>query len=227
VDVEASFVVLGLLIAGAVAWWQWQAKRKRHDAFVTLATQFGLEHATEDPFGLLGEPFALFSKGDGRGIDHVVWGEWQQMPLRAFDYWYYEESTDSNGHRSKSYSRFSGVITPIEAACSALSITPENVLTRLKDALTFRDIDFESEEFNRAFEVRCNDKKFAHTLIDARMVAWLLASGREHSFEIVGNRVLCYRKRVDPMAYVHLFGTTRGFREAIPAVVFNLYPRSG
>jgi hypothetical protein len=225
--VEAGFVLVGLLLVGIVAWWRWEAKRRRQEAFSLLATQLGLQHANHDPFGLLHEPFAILRKGDGRGIDHVVWGEWQGMPLRAFDYWYYDESTDSNGHRSKTYYRFSCVLSPIEASCAPLAVEPENVFTRLKDVLTLRDIDFESEEFNRAFEVRCDDRRFAHTLIDARMIAWLLANGRQLSFEVVGDRVLCYRKRVDPVAYLGLFGATKGFRERIPSVVFNLYPRSG
>ncbi len=36
------------------------------------------------------------------------------------------------------------------------------------------DIRTESEEFNRRFEVRSSDRRFALAFVDARMMRWLL-----------------------------------------------------
>jgi hypothetical protein len=219
--------VLFALVAGGLAYWQWQARKRRHEGFVRLAQQLGLRHQQDDPFGLLAEPFELFRRGDGRGIEHVLDGTYRDVPIRAFDYWYYDESTDSKGNRSKSYSHFSCVLMPLDAGCFRLSISPESVFTRLADAMTFRDIEFESEEFNRSWNVTSDDAAFAHAFADARMCRWLLENGGSHAFEVVGDRILVARRRIDPTAYPAMLDAAVGFRVQVPKVVFDLYPRSG
>jgi hypothetical protein len=220
------FVLFGIAAAG-IAYWQYRARKRRIEGFVGLAQRLGLRYAEEDPFGSLGEPFTLFGKGDGRGIEHVLDGTYGGTPIRAFDYWYYDESTDSKGNRSRSYSRFSCVLMPIEAGCFRTSISPEGVLSRLADALTFRDIEFESEAFNRAWNVTSDDDRFAHAFVDARMCRWLLENGEPHAFEVVGDRILVARRRIAPEAYPSMLDAAVAFRGQVPKVVFDLYPRSG
>lgn len=223
---ETWFPLILLAFAAAVvaiAVLSYQAKIRRQRELAALAHAHGLDFAVDDAFGTLGQPFTLFGKGDGRGVENVSWGEWQDLAVRAFDYWYYDESTDSNGRTSQTYSRFSCALVSVDAACPRLTIEQDNVLTRLADALTFDDIGFESEEFNRGFDVR-GDERFAHALVDARMMAWLLRHGDGYAFEVVGNRLLCWTRRVSPAAFVHLLGTTKGFRDQIPEVVRSLYP---
>ena len=220
------FVLFALVAIGGVVW-QWHARKRRLKRFVLLARQLGLRYHEEDPFGLLGEPFALFRRGDGRGIEHVLDGTYRDVPIRAFDYWYYDESTDSKGKRSKSYSRFSCVLMPLEAGCFRLAISPEGLLSRIADALTFRDIEFESEGFNRAWNVTSDDAAFAHAFVDARMCDWLLANGGPHAFEVLGDRILVARRRIDPSVFPGMLEVAAGFRAQVPAVVFDLYPRSG
>ena len=200
-------------------------KKKRREGFALVARQLGMEYWPEDPFGLLAEPFALFQKGDGRGIENVLAGAYQAVDVKAFDYWYYDESTDSKGQTSKTYYRFDCVIVPIDAACSPLTIDNENVLTRLADALSFHDIEFESEEFNRAFNVKSPDKKFANDFVDARMMQWLLQNGKGTAFEIMGDRLMCYRRKLPPMEIVTLLGLSKAFLDRVPKVVYSLYAR--
>ncbi|MDP9330953.1 MAG: hypothetical protein M3P11_09985 [Actinomycetota bacterium] len=225
----ASFIliaVLALALVGAVAYITYAVAKKRREAFATMARQLGLSYAAKDPFNVIAEPFALFEKGDGRGAENMLWGTWQSLELRAFDYWYYEESTDSHGRTSRNYYRFDCAIVPIDAACVRLTITHETLFTRLADALTFHDIEFESEAFNKAYNVKSADKKFANDLIDARMMSWLLAHGDGYSFEVVGEEVLCYCKKIQPAAFLPLLGTAKAFLDTVPKVVTSLYPRS-
>jgi hypothetical protein len=219
-------VLLVVAVAGA-AWWSWYSKKKRRDELAFVARQLGLSYAAEDPFGILGEPFELLSRGDGQGVENVLWGAYQGLDVRAFDYWYYTESRDANGHTSRSYSRFNGVIAPVAAACANLTIANENVLTALADHVGLRDIGFESEEFNRTFNVTSPDRKFANDLIDARMMAWLLAQAQGYAFEVVGRQVLVYRRRLGPAEVVSLLGTAKAFVDHVPTVVYSLYPGSG
>jgi hypothetical protein len=67
-------------------------------------------------------PFSLLSLRDGWGVENVLWGTWQQMTVRAFDYWFFTESTDSKGHLTRSYSLLSCAVTEIPAACSPLGV---------------------------------------------------------------------------------------------------------
>lgn len=220
-------VLLFLGLLGAVAagvWISWYLKEKRRKELALAAAQLGLSFAPIDPFDCLGYPFALLRRGDGRGVENVLWGTWQGMPVRAFDYWYYEERGDSEGRRTRTYHRFSCAVTEIQAACSPLRLDRENLLTRLADHLALRDIEFEWEEFNRAFNVSASDRRFASDFVDARMMAWLLSVPAEFSFEASGRWLLCSSKRRGPFDLVPLLGTLQGFRDRVPRVVFELYP---
>jgi hypothetical protein len=216
--------VLFAAIAIAVAVYSYRAKLERRRNLSALALNQGLDFSVQDHFATLDEPFSLFLRGDGRGVENVLWGVWNGLELRAFDYWYYEESTDSNGHTSRSYARFDCALMLVDVLCPRLEIAEENLLTRLADAMTFRDIAFESEEFNRRFNVRSDDVRFASALVDARMMAWLLGHGDGYAFELVGDRLLCWCRRVAPAEIVLLMGTAQAFRGQIPDVVKSLYP---
>jgi hypothetical protein len=217
------FGLFAALAAGA-AYLAYYLRKKRREELGAMAFQLGLEFSADDPFGCLSYPFALLTKGDGRGAENVMWGAWQGLPVREFDYWYYEETTDSNGHRSKTYYRFSCAVTEIDAACSHLTIDRENLFTALADHLGLRDIEFESEDFNRAFNVKSKDRKFANDVIDARMIQWLLQTDRAFRFEVSGRWLLAFGKKRRPQDLIPLFGTLQQFREHMPRVVYELYP---
>ena len=85
------------------------------------------------------------------------------------------------------------------------------MLTRLADALSFHDIQFESEDFNRMFNVKSPDKKFANDFIDARMMQFLLQTGKGTAFEVMGDRLLCFRRKLAPMEIVTLLGLSKAF----------------
>jgi hypothetical protein len=221
----AWIFVAFIVAAGAAAYLSYYLKKKRQQELAFAAKQLGLQFALTDPFDTLAEPFALLRKGDGRGVENVMWGVWGGLACREFDYWYYEESTDAKGHRSKTYYRFSCLMTPVDAACSPLLIDEENLFTRLGDHLGFRDIEFEPEAFNKRFTVKSPDRKFANDLVDARMIDWLMQHGGGFQFDVAGDRILVSCRKRAPTELVSLFGTLQGFREQFPRVVFSLYPK--
>ena len=220
------FLILfgGVALIVLVLYLGYQAKQKRRADFVRMAVQLNLTYSAVDAFGLLGYPFTLFERGDGRGIENVLQGAWQQTDVVAFDYWYYDETHDSKGGTSRTYHRFDCALLPMPADCARLTIERENLLTRMAGALSFKDVQFESEEFNRAFNVKSEDKKFASDLVDARMMQWLIAHGTDYAFEVVGNRVLVAGPKVPPMELIQLLGVARGFVQHVPQVVSSLYP---
>jgi hypothetical protein len=223
----AWIFVVFFVVAGGIAYVSYYLKKKRREGLAFAARQMGMRFALTDPFDTLSEPFDLLQKGDGRGVENVMWGAWQDLECRLFDYWYYDESTDSKGNRSRTYHRFSCVMSPVEASCSHLTLGKENLFTRIGDHLGFRDIELESEEFNRAFTVRSPDRKFAVDFCDARMMQWLLAHGEGFGFEVVGDRLLASCRKLAPTELIPLLGSMKGFRDEIPRVVFSLYPKPG
>ncbi len=223
-----ALIIVGFIaIAAGAAYLSYYFKKKRRDELALMAKQLGLQYSTDDVQGCLSLPFALLQKGDGRGTGNVLWGSWQQIELREFDYWYYEESTDSEGHRTKTYYRFSCAATPIEAMCAHLTLDRENIFTRMADHMGLRDIEFESEEFNKAFNVKCKDKKFANDMVDERMMQWLVSADGAFQFEVSGSWMLCFSKKRGPSELIPLLGTLKQFHEQVPRVVYELYGPGG
>ena len=220
VFVVAVVVVGGYLISQHIA-------KKRRDALAAVANNLGFRYSIDDPFDTLGLPFSFFERGDGRGVENVLWGMAGNLAVRICDFWYYDESSNSKGQKSRTYHRFSCAMTSIDARCPGLTLGRENVLTRLSGALGFDDIEFESEEFNRAFRVKSAHRKFAYDLIDARMMAFLLDGASGCTFEVVGSDLLCTTGRLPPEQLPRLLRVLQGFQEHVPNVVWSLYPARG
>jgi hypothetical protein len=220
-DVLIWVAVIAVAIGAAV--WSYRLKRKRREELAGMARQLGLAYSPEDTAGCLGLPFALLQRGDDRGAQNVLSGAWQGVPVLEFDYWYEVESRDANGHTTHTTYRFSCATTEVEAALSPLTLGRENVFTRLADSLGLADVEFELDEFNRAFTVKCKDRKFANDFVDQRMMHWLLGTDAAFSFEVSGRWMLVSSKRRRPTELIPLLGTLKGFRDQVPSVVFDLY----
>ena len=223
-----AIFILVLLAGAAGIYGSWYFKKKRRDELALFATQYRLSYSKEDPFGLVDDyPFDLFTKGDGRGCENVVAGSWQGLMVKETDYWYYDESADSKGQRSRTYHRFSAIIAEVALSTPYVTVTKENLLTLAADHLGLKDIDFESEQFNREFNVKCPDREFAFKLIDARMEQFLLSTGGSYAFEFAPGSVLVYCRKLAPTSLVPLFGTAKGFVDHIPRLVWNEYGTQG
>jgi hypothetical protein len=217
-------IVVGILVlVGLGIWYSWYAKKKRREELAIAAKQLGLQYSADDVFGCLALPFGLLRKGDGRGTENVLWGTWQGLDLREFDYWYYDETTDSEGHTSRSYSHFSCVVTQVQLTAAELSVTRENIFTRFADHVGLRDIEFESEQFNREFNVKSGDRKFANDVLDARMMQWLMETEGGFAFEMNGPYVLTYCKRLRPVELTPLLGVLKGYVDHVPKVAYSYY----
>lgn len=211
----------------AFAFVQWQRKQKRREAIHVWAVQNGLSYSAEDTFGIPERfEFGLFSKGDGRGCDNVLRGQWRGLPVTVADYWYYDIHHDPDGPDTKHYSHFSIVIAEIEAWLPRVSIERENPLTWLADKVGFRDIDFESEDFNRQFNVKSPDREFAFKLVDARMMQWLLDVAGQVCVEVNGAHVLMWSKPVPAEGMGELLYSAKGFVENVPRLVWAEYGKA-
>jgi hypothetical protein len=90
---------------------------------------------------------------------------------------------------------WTGSVRPSTAGWSDLTVVPERLVSRLRDAIGVPQINMELEEFNRAFQIRAGDARFASAFVDARMMRWLLERGPGVGFEVSGDRVMVFRRR--------------------------------
>lgn len=183
------FLVFGLfavlviaLIVGA-----WLYERKRRQEFQALADRLGLSYRRKDPY--IAQRFQFLDRlcrGSDRYAFNILEGERQDRPVCIFDFHYATHSTDSKGRRKTEHHYFSCFVLEHELAAPELLIFPENFLHRVGKAFGLPDIDFESNEFSRAFVVQCKDKRFAYDICHTRMMEYLLAH-RDLSIEIERN----------------------------------------
>jgi hypothetical protein len=212
--------VAGVALIGIIAWWQYERAQRRRAGLFSFAATHAFQYSRDDPFDLVHLPFWLFTQGDGRGCENAVWGTWEGIPLKLTDFWYYEESTDSDGTTDRSHRRFSAAIAELNWMVSGVCVRPEGVASRLADHLGLRDLEFESEAFNRSFQVEADDREFAFQLLDARMVTWLEPL-EGFGFETMGRYLLVWSDRLEPADLTALLAAVKGFRDRVPRMVWN------
>jgi len=71
----------------------------------------------------------------------------------------------------------------LPASFPELTIRREGFFTKIAEVFGYGDINFESAEFSKTFNVRSPDKKFAYDFCNGQMMEYLLAN-RDLSIEI-------------------------------------------
>jgi hypothetical protein len=222
---EPVIVLLVFALISAVGTIAAVLRAKRAAEIGEIAVRAGLQYAASDPFDCTRVSFRLFTKGDGRGAENVMWREpGDGHVYRVFDYWFYDEYKGENGEVERRYHRSSCAMALIGSSWPDISIVREGLLDKVITKLAGDDIDFESEEFNRLFAVRCRDRRFASALVDAQMLDFLLTTKGELNFELKGRWLLIWTDPVDPKLMPGLLGAAEKFVGHIPPVVWELYP---
>jgi hypothetical protein len=198
----------------------WFVDHPRKNALEVEAKRLGLSYSAKDPFDIMRYPFALFRRTRRQygGVDNVMWGTWRRLEVRLFDYEYSINDDDIR--------YLSCVVAAIPQGWPTLVIQPETLVTTIADHVALHDIAFELEAFNRLYEIRCEDRRFAGALVDARMMEWLMSHAPLPGFEINGGWILAYRDQVQPWHVESVLELVHGFIEHIPKVVPSLYPKT-
>jgi hypothetical protein len=198
-------------------------RRRRRRGIAAFARRFGFEFGGADPFGLLYDyNFPLFEMGDGRGCENVVWGEWKGVPFRATDYWYYDATPNRRGSGVKNR-MFNAVVVDVPLYLPRVTVEREGFASWAAERVGWRDIQFESEEFNRRFRIRAEDAEFAFKLIDAQMMHWMLSTDEIFGFQFYGRGILVWSKRLRPNELFPLIGTAKELYDHIPRLVWREY----
>jgi hypothetical protein len=218
-------VILGIIVIGIGAYAGYR-NQKREDArtaqLFQWATNQKWQFAPADDNWCVRWQGAPFGEGDHRRARNVIEGvSTHGTPFAAFDYSYQTHSTDGEGHRSTTTHRYSVCSLRLPAYLPRLQVTTENLFTRLGNALGATDIELESEDFNRAFRVHCDDAKFASDVLSARTMQLLLS--RPHlCWRVEGLDIVCwYDGEQSPSSVIAAVATLGDVVAGIPQFVWH------
>jgi hypothetical protein len=218
-------VVLAVCVAIGAVLVPWLAQHRGGASLPAVAARHGLEHSAVDPIGSPRVAFPLFRKGDGRQVKNVVWRTRPDgLATRAFDFSYYIETKDDFEQVHRTHTHFTCVMAQVDGAWPEVSITREGIIERALDLVGLGDIELESEAFNRRFALRSPDRRFAVTLVDARMIDFLLSTEARFAFCVKGRWVLLVSDPVRPPLVPALMRVAETFVEHVPRVVYELWP---
>jgi hypothetical protein len=178
--VTGAFWLIALLVVAAavgVGVLRWQLHKRKVAEFTAFAATIGWRYAERDDSlaaRFLGTPFG---RGFGRTARHVLAGDHRGREAMAFEYSYKEREGSGKNQRIVTYTNtVAAVTTP--AARPTLEVGREGIGRRLLGLVGIRDLQLESEEFNKAFHIRTEDDKFAYDILHPRTMEWMLAEER-------------------------------------------------
>jgi len=222
-DLLREFVGLSVL-AGAIAWATYHFRvLPRRESFEGQAKDAGLRAASGDPRDMLASGFSMFRRAaSARELANTAWGRWREREVVVADYWYVSGTNTARDDEQ----RFMCVVDEARPEWPDLTVVPAGVASAAADAVGLGDQDLESERFNRAFEVRASDRRFASAMLDARMMEWMLAQAPGVGFEILGGRLMVFepkmRSSIDDVA--RALGRYDAFLKHVPRVMLPSSP---
>jgi hypothetical protein len=172
------FVVLGFGLVALVGFLGYLAAKKRREELAALAAQRGWAYTARDDAWAERFEGAPFGLGHNRQAKNVLQGSYDGRGFVAFDFVYHTTETTTGPNNTTSTREqshdYSVIAISTGAAFPHLRVSPEGMVKRFFGRLTNSDIELESEEFNRAFTVNCDDRKFATDVLHPRMMEYLL-----------------------------------------------------
>jgi hypothetical protein len=220
----------------------------RERALRRLAGSEGLIYSGTDPAGIGAMRFPTFARARGVRVSNVLWirdgaGE---PRARAFDFSLYEERESPSDRRDvldgladevfgfdprpdtevrRTYSApGSGAVVRVNAFLPPCTVMPATWVSRAFETVGLADIDFESDEFNRGWDVRCGDLRFAHLFLDAQLIDLVLGLDDKVGIETFGNFVLFTSKLAKPPHLVRLLRAAAQLPAILSPLVVDEYP---
>lgn len=220
------FVVgIGVIILIAVL--AYLAEKKRRELLQGVAASRGWQYTRRDDSWAGYFDGAPFGRGHNRQAHNILTGTHDGRDFVGFDYLYHttETSTDAQGHTSsREVSHWYSVLALRTAAgFPVLEVSPEGFFGRALGKLTNRDIQLESEEFNRAFTVVSSDRRFAYDILHPRLMEQLLLT-RDVGWKIQQGWILAVESgRHDVEDIDRRLAVIDGVLDAVPDFVRQQY----
>ncbi len=182
-----------LLVAGAIfavgfAALTWWASVKRRERLQAWATANGWTFATSDPSLVDFSRMQPFGAGHAKKATEVLAGRYDGQSALSFTYhWTTGTGRDSTTHTA----HVVGIVLP--AYLPTLEVTPEGLGAKLAKLVGAEDLQFESDDFNRAFRVASSDPQVAHAIVHPRLMERMLRSDAvDTAWRIEGTWILTW-----------------------------------
>jgi len=177
------WLLVPVVVVGA-GWYAYQRNRR----IKAWAAASGWTYVGTDPTLVDRWQGAPFGIGHSRRTSEVMVGRWGGRPAVSFTYTY-----RAGSGKSESTYTFHVLALPLPAYLPTLELTPDGLGARVAKAFGGQDIQFESDDFNRAWRVECRDLKFAHDIVHPRLMERLLrADARGACLRIGGTDVVTW-----------------------------------
>ena len=213
-------VVVVVAAALANAWWRLRRRASRQRRLMLLCDRAGLAF---EPVDLHADtawlPFPMFGAARHR-TENVVWDPNAGDEVRAFDFWYREETEErSLGNRH----HLTCAVVPIRSSCPHLRVVPRDLASGL-DAASGHEVHLELDAFDRRFRVLTEDPRFAVAFLDQRVMEAFLALPDDVSAEVREDAMLLWVPLLPAEQVLVLLDTAIEMRRRIPRVVSSLFP---
>ena len=213
----------GAAVLAVVAIARLATRRSRQRELMLLCQRAGVSFMPIDPFSdTLWLPFGWLGLGRWIAAENVVWNEADGEATRAFDL--ITEERPAGEDAQPTQHRFTCASVALPFGCPRLQIEPRDALDGVMDVLTGEDIALELEAFNLRFHVRGNDRRFAVSFCDQRMMQALLSLPPVVSIAVNEDRMLLRAGILPPAEVLLLLEAARAIARRVPPVVASLYP---
>jgi hypothetical protein len=215
---EPGFILLIILVAGAVIAFAIYSSAKRRKELAAWARARGLSFSREKIRGMDDRypEFKCLRRGRSRYAFNVMTGALRGVPVTAFDYRYVTGSG-----KNRRVHHFSAIIVHSSLPLKPLFIRREHAFDRVTEFLGWDDIDFESAEFSRKFYVTSPDKRWAFDVIHQQMMEYLLAAPSYSLQFDTGNVIAWKSSRFRGRDFDEAFGLIKGMLDRLPEYLFR------
>ncbi|WP_084104570.1 hypothetical protein [Demequina sp. NBRC 110056] len=222
--------IIGVVaIATGMAWAIADGVRaaRQRDAYATFAAEHGWDYlASSHEYGGRFRAYP-FAEGIQRRQESVVRGDFSGVRCASFTH-VYEESSNRDGEVRIPVAH-QVTLAELPVALPRLDIVPETLGAQVAKRLGGRDVDVESHEFNARWRVIADDARYAHAVLDPRMIERLLSPDAwGAAIRIEGGAVYTWtpgRQGVDALA--KSLGLVAGIARRIPPHVLREYRERG
>lgn len=212
-----------LAIAVAVLVVRWQLHKRKVAAFTAFARSRGWRYAERDDRLVDRYRGTPFGQGFGKQALHVLSGSHRERELVAFEYVYKEHEGSGKNRRTVTY-RHTVVALATPAPRPTLELSREGFGRKLLGLVGIRDLQLESEEFNKTFRIRTEDDKFAYDVLHPRTMEWMLGDQRCHDLPFRFERadLLTWRRgSIDLAATVWMLDYLCDVLDRVPSFVWK------
>jgi len=218
---EVLLWLFALLVVGAIGGWRAFRWRSRQRQLMLLCQRAGLRFSPIDLDGAATwMPFRWLLRGNWVGAENVV--AYDGDDVHAFDLLVEEWATRDDVQPPKK--RYTCAVVPIAGGCPRMLVRPQQPIDGLAETLTGAAIDLDLDAFNRRFTVRSDDRRFAVSFCDQRMMHAIMRVPPGIGVATNEDRLLLFGRELPPAQVLLLVEAARKIRDAVPTVLADLYP---